>query len=115
MLGREYRVSTDREIKRILKLGKRMSVPECSLYMMPSASGHARVCVIVASGVSKNAVVRNRVKRQARDVLRRAVEDGRVRAIDVVVMIRGAAVRVNDAARSDFYRKFFERAGIISV
>lgn len=115
MLGREYRVSTDREIKRILKLGKRTSVPEYSLYMMPNTYGHARVCVIVASGVSKSAVVRNRIKRQTRDVLRRAVADGRVRAIDVVVMIRGAAVRIEDAARPDFFRKLLERAGVIRV
>ncbi len=115
MLAREFRIAADKDIKRVLKLGKRFSCPECSLYVSGNTLGRPRVCVIVAGGVSKLAVVRNRVKRQARDVLRVAVERGAMNgALDVVVMIRAAAVRVEDDRRREFFKIFFERVGIVA-
>lgn len=113
MLAREFRIAADKDIKRILKLGKRFSCPECTLYIAPNTVGRPRMTVIVASGVSKEAVVRNRVKRQARDVLRVAVKEGVLtQPLDIIVMIRSAIVKVDDGVRRDFFKKFFERIGI---
>jgi len=82
---------------------------------MPNSVGHTRVCVVVASGVSKRAIVRNRLKRQAREVLRAAIFDGRLnRALDVVVMIRAASATITDEQRVGFYKKLFERCHILS-
>ncbi len=114
MLAREFRIAADKDIKRILKLGKRFSCPECTLYIAPNTLNRPRVNVIVASGVSKQAVVRNRVKRQARDVLRVAVTEGALyQPLDVIVMIRSAIVKVEDGVRREFFKKFFERVGIL--
>lgn len=114
MLAREFRIAADKDIKRILKLGKRFSCPECTLYITPNTVEHPRTTVIVASGVSKNAVVRNRVKRQCRDVLRVAITNGEIRQpLDIIVMIRSAIVKVPDETRRDFFKKFFERIGIL--
>ncbi|MCX6780872.1 MAG: ribonuclease P protein component [Candidatus Magasanikbacteria bacterium] len=111
MLARVSRIAADKEIKRVLKLGKRFSVPECSLFLLANTLGRPRVTVIVASGVSKRAVVRNRLKRQARDVLRLAVEHGAItQPLDIIVMIRAGAAKIEDEVRRDFFKKLFERA-----
>lgn len=116
MLARDYRITADTDIKRTLKTGKRFTVPECSLYLSPNRVGHPRMTVVVASGVSKLAVVRNRLKRQCRDVLRVALQNGDiVGTFDIVVMIRSGAVRIPDGERRAFFKEMFERARILRV
>lgn len=114
MLARVYRIAADREIKRTLKLGKRFNAPECSLYLQPNVLKHPRIAFVVASGVSKSAVVRNRLKRQCRDVLRVAIQAGFItQPLDIVVVIRSAAVQVPDDERRAFFKNFFERARLL--
>jgi ribonuclease P protein component len=114
MLARESRIAADKDIKRILKLGKRFSCPECVLYFVPNPLGFPRVGFVVASGVSKRAVVRNRIKRQAREVVRLAIEQKLLtHSIDIIIMLRPAAAKIADDVRREFFREFFERIGII--
>ena len=115
MLAREFRIAADKDIKRILKLGKRLSCPECTLYFVPNTVGHPRVCVVVAAGVSKRAVVRNRVKRQAREVLRVAIQNKELsHAIDIVLMIRQPAAKIIDGERPEVFKNFFIKTGLFS-
>lgn len=114
MLARESRIAADKDIKRILKLGKRFSCPECTLYFVPNTLGVPRVGFVVAGGVSKKAVVRNRIKRQAREVVRRAIEQKKLNhSIDIILMLRPAVAKIADNARREFFNEFFERIGII--
>lgn len=114
MLAREFRIAADKEIKRTLKLGKRFNAPECSLYLQPNTFSHPRIAVIVASGVAKTAVLRNRLKRQCRDVLRVAIQQGVIsHPFDIAVIIRSPATRIPDRERRAFFRSFFERARLI--
>lgn len=114
MLARESRIAADKDIKRILKLGKRFSCPECTLYFVPNTLGFPRVGFVVAGGVSKKAVVRNRIKRQAREVVRRAIEEKKLtHSIDIILMLRPAVAKIADNARREFLNEFFERIGIV--
>lgn len=114
MLAREYRIASDKDIKRTLKLGKRFNAPECSLYINPNILQRPRMAVVVASGVSKSAVVRNRIKRQARDVLRLAIQDGVItQPLDVILVIRQPATKIPDETRRVFFKNFFERSRLL--
>lgn len=114
MLAREYRIAADKDIKRTLKLGKRFNAPECSLYITPNLLKHPRMAVVVASGVSKSSVVRNRIKRQARDVLRLAIQGGAItQPLDVILVIRPPATKIPDETRREFFKKFFERSRLL--
>lgn len=114
MVSRDFRIRTDRDIKRVLKLGRKFNAPECSLYTLPNTLQHARIAVVVASGVSKKAIVRNRLKRQMRDVLRIAIQQKQFNyTIDIVIMIRPPATRIPDGERREFYRNFLQRARLL--
>ena len=114
MVSRDFRIRTERDIKRVLKLGRKFNVPECSLYTLQNSLSYARMTVIVANGVSKNAVARNRLKRQMRDVLRVAIQSGSITyTIDIIVVVRALAMRVSDGDRREFFRNFLQRAQLI--
>ena len=114
MIARVFRVTHDRDIKRVLKLGRKFTVPEFSIYTLQNTLKHPRMCVVVASGVSKKAVVRNRLKRQVRDVLRTAIQKGTISyTIDIVVMIRAPFIKVPDDARPTYVIDYLKHIHLI--
>ncbi len=114
MITRVFRVTTDKDIKRVLKLGRRFSAPEFSLHTLQNTLNHPRMCVIVASGVSKKAVVRNRLKRQVRESLRLLIKEGKIGyTIDMVVVVRPGFIKVEDSTRQQFFSDFLKKIGLI--
>ena len=72
------------------------------------------MCVIVAAGVSKRAVIRNRLKRQVREVLRLAIKEGKITyTIDMVVVIRAPFAKVADDARQEYFADFLKKIGLL--
>ncbi len=64
------------------------------VYARPQEAGHARLGLVVSRRVSPKAVVRNRIKRQAREAFRHS--SGSLTGLDVVVVARaGAADAIN--------------------
>jgi ribonuclease P protein component len=114
VIARVFRVTTDRDIKRVLKLGRKFNVPEFSLYTLQNILKHPRMCVVVAGGVSKKAVVRNRLKRQVRAVLRAAIQSGKISyTVDIVVMVRAPFVKVADELRTQLVENFLINIGLM--
>ncbi len=114
MVSRGFRITQDREIKRVLKLGRRFSSPECSLYMLANTLGHPRMTVVVSAGVSKLAVDRNRLKRQMRDVLRQGIEQKRIAFnFDIIAVLRAPALKIADVGRRAFFQGLLEKARLL--
>lgn len=69
--------------------------------------------MVVGGTVSKKAVVRNRLKRQVRDVLRRAVKTGALRGgVDLVALVRPIFTKVPDDERVLFVEQALLRLHI---
>lgn len=116
MIARVFRVSTEKDIKRVLKLGRKFNVPEFSLYTLQNKFQHPRMCVIVAAKVSKKAVVRNRLKRQVREVLRAAIQSGKILyTIDIVVMVRAPFAQIPDDARQEYMKKYLQHIQLLPL
>lgn len=111
MIAREFRLREDRDVKRTLRLGRRFQSLECVLYVIRNKQEDSRMTVVVSSGVSKSAVVRNRIKRQAREVMEAAVEASRIsESFDAVLVMRPPIADIADSARYYFLKEFFQRA-----
>ncbi len=69
MLGRQFRIRTGKEYNNIYKLGKKMGGRYLLIYLRPSPLDVSRFGIVVSKKVG-NAVRRNRVKRQIREIIR---------------------------------------------
>lgn len=95
-LPRAARLRRSREIRALLRDGRRQRMPHLDVYVAPSPAGHPRLGVIVGRH-RQTAVARNRLKRRLREIGRRDVLP-RLRdagcALDVVLRARPEAYGV---------------------
>ena len=69
MLSAKYRLRNDADIAKVLKSKKERLTPR-GVKVRANGLLHSRFTVVVGTKVSKNAVDRNRVKRQYREIIR---------------------------------------------
>lgn len=115
VFGRQNRLSAEKDIKRVLKVGKRLSAKEYSFYVLPNNQKAPRVAIVVSASVHKSAVRRNIIKRQLRDILRLAIKENRVEDIDLVIMIRPLFLQVPKERWRQIFLAFCVRYGIIKI
>ncbi|MGB9681356.1 MAG: ribonuclease P protein component [bacterium] len=103
MLPREQRLSSSREIKNILRNGKKIDLGYLNLYVMP---GNGKIGFITTRGF-KNAVMRNRTKRR----IRGAFESGlfKINNYDMLFVIKPESSLVESSKmREDFSKILLE-------
>ena len=71
MLAKKYRLTKDKDIQNVLKKGKLFFSPFFNLKILPNNLQNPRFCIVISTKISKKAVVRNKVKRQLRDIIHR--------------------------------------------
>lgn len=70
MLKRLYRLRSDKDIQRVFSKGRGVFDKICGVKYVPNKLPYSRVGVTVGVKVHKRAVVRNKVKRQYREIVR---------------------------------------------
>ncbi|MFA6322179.1 MAG: ribonuclease P protein component [Candidatus Buchananbacteria bacterium] len=70
MLPAANRLNKEKDIKRVLRLGRSLFSPYFRLKYLQNNLKKTRVTVVVSTKFSKKAVERNRVKRQIREIFR---------------------------------------------
>ena len=70
MLPKENRLKRDKDFQRVFKGGKGAYGSFCGAKFAKNNLKHSRIAVVVGTKVSKSAVVRNRLRRQIREVVR---------------------------------------------
>jgi ribonuclease P protein component len=70
MLSAENRLRKKIEVERALRKGKSVFDDACGFRFIKNDMNFSRATVVVGTKLSKKAVVRNRLKRQYRDILR---------------------------------------------
>ena len=90
MLPRSYRLRYEQDLKALFSKGKSVFDVLCRVKYRPNGLLVSRFAVVVGTKVSKSAVERNRIRRQAREeirVLLPEIEGGQ----DVAVLVNPAA------------------------
>lgn len=90
MLSRPHRLSLEKDIKTLFAKGKGVFDSCAGLKFRPNGKERSRFAVVVGTKVSKSAVVRNRIRRQIREVIRLRL--GEIKpGFDVMFMVRKEA------------------------
>ena len=71
MLSKKYRFHSRGGVKYVYQHGETIREREASLVFVPNSRGFTRMAVVVSKKVEKTAVLRNRIRRRAYEVLRR--------------------------------------------
>ncbi|NLB53124.1 MAG: ribonuclease P protein component [Syntrophomonadaceae bacterium] len=86
MLGREFRITTTQEYNNIYKNGKKIPGRFIILYIMKNHLDRNRYGFVTSVKVGK-AVIRNRIKRQLRDLVHR-MDPSLPPGYDIVMIVR---------------------------
>lgn len=82
---RQLRLNHSTEIRAVFRDGRRLNDPHMRVVFRVTDRPHPRFCIQVGRRVSKKAVVRNRIRRRAREAFRGPLS-GLDRGFDLVVM-----------------------------
>ncbi|PIR93399.1 ribonuclease P protein component [Candidatus Falkowbacteria bacterium CG10_big_fil_rev_8_21_14_0_10_43_10] len=70
MLKKENRLTKEKEIENVFKKGKSSFDKTIGVKALPTKRSVSRFCIVISSKVSKKAVIRNKKKRQLREIIR---------------------------------------------
>ena len=113
-MERAQRLRKGEEFDRVYREGAVTTGPFFVLRVLPNALGHARWGFAVGKGLSKRAVVRNRIKRRLREAVRTALP-GAVGSYDIVVTARGRSVEASFSTLSGALGKQLSRANVLEA
>lgn len=102
MLPRKYRLTKDKDFKRVNSLGRPFFSSKLKIKITPNKLEVSRFAVVTSARLSKKAVVRNRVRRQLSEVLR-LNKDKIITGRDIVVWVKPPAL---DSAYQELEREF---------
>lgn len=70
MLNKKYRVKKIKDFKNIINNGKYFGLNEFYIKFIPNNLDYSKISVVVPLKIHKNAVIRNRIKRQMSEIIR---------------------------------------------
>ena len=112
MLPRPHRLSKQRDVERVSRMGRPVFGPYLTIRAVPNKTGRLRATVVAGLKVSKRSNVRNRVKRLIREVIRRHLSSIRTDA-DLVVYVKPHAVGKHHRELADEVGRTLGRAGLL--
>jgi ribonuclease P protein component len=91
MFERAWRLTRKRDLERVYKQGRTAATSHFFVRVLPNRSSHPRFTVVIGKKVMKKAVVRNRLKRLARQALQELMQQSvfaqRIGAVDCILTI----------------------------
>ena len=91
MLATKYRLVKDKDFKRVLTKGRSFFSPNLRIRYVANGLDFCRMSAVASVKLSKKAVIRNRLKRQVREVIRlnfKKIKPGN----DIVIYLKSQAV-----------------------
>lgn len=82
---RQLKLTNSAEIRAVFRSGKRVNDPHMRIIFRRTDRDHPRFCIQVSRKISKKAVVRNRIRRRAREAFRELL-DQTTMGFDIVIL-----------------------------
>lgn len=93
MLPKEYRINTDKDIKRLIQRGKAFFLAEFTIKYQVNNKKHFRFGFVVSTKVDKRAVARNLLKRRMRAVASKYCKEAKV-GYDLLIIAKKKAIEL---------------------
>ena len=111
MLPKENRLPA-RKIKQVLDLGRWLKSHSLSLVVLENKKAEeARIAVIVPTKIEKRAIVRNRLRRQIREILRKKTFHFK-KGKEIIVMANPGAVKKSSKRLEEAIEELFKKGGL---
>jgi ribonuclease P protein component len=115
MLPYNNRLIAKKDFEVVNRQGNFFSFGDLVIKVKENGLSQTRIGIAVGLKFSKKAVVRNRAKRQIREIAReelKSIKNG----LDIVVMIRkGEKEKLDTRELSDMFKKILEKGNLISL
>jgi ribonuclease P protein component len=111
MLPRKHRLTTEKDIMRVLKTGRAVLTNLLILKALKNNLGYMRAAVVVSTKVDKSAVKRNLVKRRIRSVLGKTIHNINT-GVDLVILGQKEAVLRPQQAIEEAIKYCFKKIGL---
>lgn len=92
-----------KDFERIFREGKKISSPEFTIYWQKNQKILSRWAIIVSQKLSKKAVIRNKLKRQLREILRK--EGKEIKGFDLIIIPRPLLLEKNFSDLQEILRE----------
>jgi len=112
MLPAQYRLRKSTDIARVLKSKLGAFDAACGIKMVKNGLEYSRFAVVVGSKVSKNAVDRNRVRRQYREIVHAMRNDVRA-GFDVILLTAKPSLALDFQEKEKKLRSTMYRAKLL--
>lgn len=112
MLSRAHRLHLDKDIKTLFAKGKGVFGVCCGVKFRKNGLETSRFAVVVGTKVSKRAVIRNRLRRQIREVIRLRLGEMKP-GFDVMVLVRKEAIGKTYAELEKHTLSSLKKAGVL--
>jgi ribonuclease P protein component len=112
MFASKNRLRSDKDVGRALKSKKSVFDAAAGIKLTPNERQDSRFTVVVGTKVSKNAVDRNRVKRQYREIIRLMLPHLKP-GFDVIVLVSKPALELEYEQKREKLTKVFAKAGLL--
>lgn len=111
MFVQKNRLKKKIDIEKTVKEGRSVFDPICGIRFLKNALPDTRFAVVVGTKVHKNAVSRNRIKRQYREILRLHLDLIKP-GFDVVLFTSAKALELTYAQKEDRLLAVLKKAGL---
>lgn len=91
MLAKPYRLTKERDFKRVNALGRSFFSPQFRVKVLANNSATTRSAIVTSAKLSKKAVVRNRLRRQLSEIIRLSLPR-LATGYDLVVSVKSPAI-----------------------
>ena len=112
MLPKENRITKKKEFERIFKKGTGFKEGLLLLRVMPNDSGISRFAFIAGLKVSKNATVRNKIKRQLRELTKLQMNNFK-KGIDAVLIALPGLEKKEFSEIAIIFNNLFKKAKLL--
>ncbi len=108
MFSQQYRLRHEKDILRVVKSKRSVFDATCGVKFAPNQEGHPRFAIVIGTKIAKRAVVRNRVRRQYREICKKMLAD--LGAYDIVLLVSKPALTLPFSDKETQLKKVFAKA-----
>lgn len=111
MLSKQYRLQKDKDFELVFKKGRIVSNEFLFLKLIKNNLAVSRFGFIISKKISKNATVRNKIKRRLREIIRKELAKIKQR-FDIVIGVKAEILDKNYQETEKEVKSLLEKSGL---
>lgn len=112
MFSQDHRLRSEKDVLRAIRSKRGAFDVACGVKFVENSVGTSRFVIVVSTKVDKRAVVRNKLRRQYREICKKFLS--RLPACDIALLVSKPAVELSFQEKQERLEKVFVKAKLLS-